>query len=113
MRRLSALVALILAAGCYPALALYCGSQLILEGMSKLQVLQRCGEPSYHESWPIYDQMKISDPRSTSSGTVVIIATPVGVMDHWIYNWGPGSFMQRLIFQNGALVSIGSLGYGQ
>jgi len=98
------------------ALAMRCGTSLIMEGQSKVEVLQACGEPYYAgarveyrwaPNW--YGPRPLGTPEAYyPSAAVVQVA-----VDEWVYNFGYTQFMQSLIFENGRLVAIRSLGYGQ
>lgn len=35
------------------------------------------------------------------------------VIDEWVYNFGSTQLMPQLLFENGRLISIRSLGYGR
>ncbi len=106
--------------------ALRCGSRLISKGAYKPEVLYKCGEPDFVEEFLLYDTV-ILNPR-TRRRTIhnhrvpmhggyeiphghKLLATPVRAED-WTYNFGPNRLMQRLLFINGKLKKIESIGYG-
>lgn len=33
-------------------------------------------------------------------------------IEEWVYNLGPNQFMQRLVFEDGVLITVRDLGYG-
>lgn len=77
--------------------ALRCGNSLINEGAWPVEVEEDCGLPDY----------RVEYPTTTLPGLGV-----VQTEEHWYYNPGPQSFIRRLIFRNGKLVRVDSLGYG-
>lgn len=77
--------------------ALRCGSALVSEGDWPLEVEERCGAPDYVAEYP----------TATIPGLGV-----VQTEEHWYYNRGPRQFVQRLVFRNGKLSGVESLGYG-
>ncbi|WP_336366078.1 DUF2845 domain-containing protein [Marinobacter sp. C2H3] len=77
--------------------ALRCGSSLVSEGDWPVEVEERCGKPDYVATYP----------TATLPGLGVVQSE-----EHWYYNPGPQRFIRRLVFRNGSLVRIDSLGYG-
>jgi len=102
---------LMLLLGSAPAWALRCDSRLVLEGDYKLQVLQKCGEPDYRESRVEYRLTRLRGSGLNQPGLDQEVQQPV-VIDEWTYDFGPHRFMQLLIFENGRLVRIKDLDYG-
>ena len=94
MTRLSPLLAILLL-GSGNALALRCGSHLVAEGDTKLQVLGACGEPDYKE-WIGY--------REIGPDTVRI--------ESWFYDFGSLRFTQTLTFHGSRLIRIEAGDYG-
>ncbi len=99
-----------------PAGAMYCGVNVINEGLSKFEVLQRCGPPAYSDT--VYEA-RLAIPNTTIPRPLVgsTLASPYPglqqvAVDEWVYNFGPTQFMPQLIFENGRLIEIRSLGYG-
>ncbi len=86
-----------------PAHAFTCGGSIISEGLTKIEVLMKCGEPASRNS----REEQISEKVDNTTR----IKTTVGV-EEWIYNFGPQSFLQILTFRDGKLVAINSGGYG-
>lgn len=99
------------------AYALRCGTEVVSEKDRKFEVVRKCGDPISVESWTVYEVIpnqfghqrfrhrRRHDP--TPGETVV----PV-LVEEWVYNFGPHRLMHLLRFENGALVKIGTLGYG-
>ncbi len=76
---------------------LRCGSSLVSNGAWPIEVEERCGPPDYVAEYP----------SATVPGLGVVQTEA-----HWYYNHGPQRFMQRLIFRNGKLARVDTLGYG-
>lgn len=76
---------------------LRCGNSLVSEGDWPAEVEQRCGTPDYIANYP----------TATVPGLGV-----VGTEEHWYYNPGPQRFVKRLVFKNGTLAQVESMGYG-
>jgi len=91
-----------------PAHALRCGARLITEGDTRLEVRERCGEPTQMDQWTEEQTVTVHDDsvnlRRRREVTVQV--------EEWIYNFGPQRFMQRLLFHDGKLVDIEALGRG-
>ena len=107
MKKLLAFL-VILALSMGEAYALRCGNKLVSEGDTKIELLQKCGEPTYithrKERFPIrfYDY-HLNDHR---------LSYEIVYVEEWIYNFGPNRFMQSIIFRDGRISKIESLGYG-
>ena len=91
-----------------PAHALRCGTRLVSEGEIRLEVRHKCGEPAQINRW---DEERTLSIRSDDHG-VIRKRTVIIQVEEWIYNFGPNRFMQRLLFEEGKLVDIESLGRG-
>jgi len=83
-----------------PASALRCSGKIIDNGNTKEEVREFCGEPTC-----------IRKP-----GTVFVkksgIYVPMAADVEWVYNFGPGQFIQLIRFYYGKVVFIQSAGYG-
>ncbi|RBP30652.1 uncharacterized protein DUF2845 [Marinobacter pelagius] len=77
--------------------ALRCGSSLVNDGAWPIEVEESCGPPNYVAEYP----------SATVPGLGVVQTEA-----HWYYNHGPQRFMQRLVFRNGKLARVDTLGYG-
>lgn len=96
-----------------PAWALYCGTQLVLEGQYQLEVLQRCGPPNWQNQRLEYRSVMTGNRFLTMNPPLLHLQQAVPVyIDEWIYNFGPNSLMQVLVFVNGRLEQTKYLGYG-
>ena len=92
-----------------PAYAFRCGNKLVLEGDTRSEVRQKCGEPIEVTRTSILRRPVYwfhGRPIEVSSDLVEV---PV---EMWLYNLGPSKLMQRLRFEDGELIEIESLGYG-
>lgn len=92
-----------------PAYAFRCGNKLVLEGDTRTEVRQKCGEPV-----EITRKTILRTPVYWWNGTPIQISTdlvevPVEI---WLYNLGPNQLMRRLRFEDGQLMEIETLGYG-
>lgn len=107
----------ILAASVAPASALRCGARLVTEGQSKFEVLQLCGQPAFTDGHVEYrpgmsnplgprplDRLEPSYPFATVREVSV---------EEWVYNFGSTQLMSSLVFEDGRLVKIRTLGYGR
>jgi hypothetical protein len=92
--------------------AFYCGHDLVMEGDYKLQVLQRCGEPTYAQHRVEYRTVVIRGSGIYQPGLDIIRQEPVEI-DEWTYDFGPHRIMKGLYFENGRLLTIKELGYGR
>ncbi len=105
VRLLSLFVLLALA---LPSYGFRCGTHLIARGDHYGDVLNKCGEPTFEESWIenryINTQPHPLLPAERTTGGVVIRL--------WTYNRGSRSFIRQLRFENGILKRIDTLKYG-
>lgn len=74
-----------------------CGSDLISTGDWPVEVREVCGEPDYVATYP----------QQVLDGIGL-----VRELQHWYYNPGAREFIRRLVFRDGELRRIDSLGYG-
>ena len=83
-----------------------CGSDLVLEGDRKIEVLAACGEPATIDVWE--ETKRVRDYRW---GRFWNLWETV-VIEEWTYNFGPSRFIQTVRFENGRVVRVESGGYG-
>ena len=92
--------------------ALRCGSDLVLKGDRKIEVLKSCGEPDFIEEWEEETVTHVTDVRDTVKGDLLIgRKTRLGRsnIEHiaeWTYNFGSRRFIRYLTFVNGKLKKI-------
>ncbi|QOC22094.1 DUF2845 domain-containing protein [Wenzhouxiangella sp. AB-CW3] len=81
--------------------SLHCGSRLVRAGDPIWQVARQCPEPFWRES---YDRASGADRRGR----------PLAMqrVEIWTLNFGQRRFMRQLVFVDGRLSRIDSLGYG-
>lgn len=106
----------------HPANGLRCGSDLVSVGDYKFEIRAKCGEPVDVEQWTEYRVVPgpfSTDPPPVLRGSPSYRYPPVYEkayipvhIEQWIYNFGPHRLMQQLLFENGRLIDIRSLGYG-
>ncbi|MBW7469509.1 DUF2845 domain-containing protein [Marinobacter sp. M216] len=77
--------------------ALRCGASLVSDGAWPIEVEERCGPPDYVAEYP-----------SATVPGLGVVQTEM----HWYYNPGPQRFIRLLVFRNGRLARVESLGYG-
>lgn len=98
------------------AFAMRCGTSLVVEGQSKFDVLQRCGQPAYTDSRLEYRWAPGwygARPLGTPEGYYPPGSVRQVIIDEWVYNFGSTQLMPSLIFEDGRLITIRSLGYGR
>ena len=120
MRTMAALCVLALAfilSAPEEAFAVRCGNKLLSIGDTKAEVIRKCGQPTWQDSWQEERIERVfAKPYSLKgpfSGTRVPLATVVHVtLDEWVYNFGPSYFMRTLRFENNRLTEIETGDYG-
>jgi len=80
------------------AQSLKCGNDFTQLGMSKLDVLQKCGQPLATDSF-----CKPADPARPPAQNA---AAPCEKVEELLYNPGYGQFMTVLRFESGALKEV-------
>ncbi|MBK8068313.1 MAG: DUF2845 domain-containing protein [Rhodanobacteraceae bacterium] len=90
-------IALILLAFTAPAHALRCGNQLVMEGMTRHEVRERCGNPddTSRRFETVY--------RQTEQHEAVAIEIEI---EEWFYDFGSNRLDRRVIFVNGRVHEI-------
>jgi len=97
-----------------PSFAFRCGTRLVSEGDSKYEVIHKCGEPDYVESWEEeriqrdFGLRREYDPenrRYTWNREPFLVKEKVRI-EEWTYNLGSTQFMRYLRFENGILTKI-------
>jgi hypothetical protein len=101
--------------------AFRCGTHLVSDGDTRAEVIQKCGEPTFVDSWEEelvqrdFGAVRNSDPRT---GRYERYREPFLVkiqvkIELWTYNLGPTQFTRYLRFENGILkeITTGAKGY--
>jgi hypothetical protein len=108
-----------------PGFAFRCNGRIISAGDTKFDVLQKCGEPTFKDSWVenriSRDLYRDILPRNEKGSKrelerkdyrEPLFVEEYVVIDEWIYNLGPTRFVRYLTFENGKLVRIRTGEYG-
>ncbi len=88
--------------GIRPVYALRCASQIVSEGNTTTQVLEKCGEPRLKNT----EQKEILEPIGNDFRKTFV------PLEYWVYDFGPSRLIQILEFQKDRLVKIESADYG-
>ncbi len=97
------------------AYALRCGTHLIEKGDGFSRVSKYCGEPTSVQSRSIFRTRGGSQQLPSDSIAFVEVYEQVSVeveVEEWEYNFGPRRLSRRIIFEDGRVFKIQSLGYG-
>jgi hypothetical protein len=81
-----------------------CGDRIISTGDTKGEVLAKCGEPFYRNS---YDEELREQFDEIHSRRVVV------TVEEWTYNFGPQRFLRIITFRNGKVVDVRTGQYGR
>lgn len=98
------------------ALALRCQGRVVSLGDTRYEVLSKCGPPSYAE-------VRYEDRLGVAGGRLYLYdplerrysrpwVLEQVIIEEWIYNFGPHSFIYHLRFENGVLDLIRTGDYG-
>lgn len=101
--------------------AFRCGTALVNLGDRIPEVIQKCGEPDYIDSWQEerisrdYSSPREFDPKTYyyRRNRKPLLVKEFVTIDIWTYNLGPNRFIRYLTFENGILTEIttGDRGY--
>ncbi|MCG6940350.1 MAG: DUF2845 domain-containing protein [Thiohalocapsa sp.] len=91
-----------------PAYALRCGTAVVSEGDSTMNLLRFCGQPTMKER---QDRRILTRSYDAVRGIYVddYVTVPSEI---WTYNFGPRRFVQRITIEDGKIKQIESAGYG-
>ena len=89
--------------------AMRCGSRLIRDGTTQIEVRDLCGEPNDVQSHYILRRPTYFVGGRYHSFGDQMVEVPVEV---WTYNFGPYKLMRRIRFVDGLVDEIETLGYG-
>jgi len=96
-----------------PALAFYCGNQIVAKGDAAEDVLKKCGEPAKKNQW---DEIGIRRVKTMVSVRPPAYKYVEGLVqlhyESWLYNFGPQALKQKVFFLNGVVEKISDEGYG-
>jgi len=87
-----------------------CTDAVFHEGEGIYEVLARCGEPAFREVRVDVQTRVLGDGPAPALVEAASVAVEV-----WTYDFGPGSFVRHLLFEDGKLarVETGSYGYAR
>lgn len=88
-----------------------CADPVFREGESPYEVLSRCGEPVFRE---VRVDVRTRVVRDEPAGAAQADSASV-IVEVWTYDFGPGTFVRHLTFEDARLVRIetGSYGYAR
>jgi hypothetical protein len=91
--------------------ALTCRNRLVTVGDPMARVLSLCGEPTTVSERVVHRQREVH--RVVRPGVVVTDTISVAVtLTEWVYDFGPTRLMRQLVFEDGTVRVIDTLGYG-
>jgi hypothetical protein len=105
-----ALIVLPLLGSWQSAEALRCENRLVSSGDSPVEVLEKCGPPTWQQFRE--EEIEIFEPFFVDGKRVLVarrITVPVEV---WTYNFGPHALIYVLTFRKDRIVDIRTRGYG-
>jgi len=88
--------------------AVDCDGGVVFMGQNAVDLLAKCGEPSFREE---RDEERSTVVFDSSQQLTEVHTTRVHVA-RWTYDFGPTRFLQSVILENGRIVSIQRGGYG-
>ena len=99
------------------ASAFRCGNRLVATGDSKYDVLWKCGDPAWVESWvenrvEPYSIQPFPDGRRLYLQNPTFAVVSFVAVEQWTYDFGPNQFIRVLFFENNRLMRIETGGYG-
>lgn len=86
-----------------------CGQRLVVDGTTRDQVATWCGEPTEVLQRTVLRPPIVwyyGRPVNVGGGQIEVL------VETWIYNLGPNKLMRRVIFEDGLVVEVETLGYG-
>lgn len=88
-----------------------CAEPAFHEGESTYEVLARCGEPAFRDAREEVRARAVGDPHAG----IVAVESASTLVEVWTYDFGPGSFVRYLVFEDGRLLRVdtGSHGYAR
>lgn len=108
--------ALMLGAGDAAAEGMRCGNRLVSKGDSTYEVRSRCGEPREAtrrvETRSERRRVRVPCGRGEARCDRVQEVTVDVVIDEWVYDFGPQTFVRYLTFVDGKLFRVNTGSYG-
>jgi hypothetical protein len=127
MKRICMLAAccavLLVSTGSASADNFWCKGKLISPGLTKYEILSRCGEPDYKDYRyekrikrdyyrNLFPSAEIYRYREREKYREPLFVDEEVLIEEWTYNLGPTRFIRYLIFENSRLVDILTGDYG-
>jgi hypothetical protein len=107
----SALVATLALLWGSTAEAMHCRNRVVNVGDSAARVLALCGEPTQLVE-RVEQRTRYVQRRGRRGVLVAESVTVEVVIQQWVYDYGPTRLMRELVFEEGQLRSLRTLGYG-
>lgn len=112
---LAALVSLVVVGVCQEARAdetMRCPTgRLVRVGDRMLELAQSCGAPDRSDRRTAYRTIEDAVHRGAQAHEERLVVEVR--IDEWLYDMGPGRLVRRLVFENGRLARIDTLGRGR
>lgn len=86
--------------------AMRCGNDLVFAGDHLVDVLNKCGEPAFST-----ERSELLVTQVHHQLVAAGVVKPV-VITEWVYDLGPNQFMRLVMFRNGLVQGIRTLGHG-
>jgi hypothetical protein len=100
-----------------------CGTEVVTEGDTTVEVISTCGEPQYVDSWveerikrDFFPYSSYNSPYSSNFNSdrysnrnayrQPFLVKEQVVIERWTYSFGSNRFIHYLFFENGVLVQI-------
>jgi Protein of unknown function (DUF2845) len=94
-----------------PPASIRCGSRLVSVGDAKLDLLGRCGPPTYSDAREVErNRLRVDGARHASD--VAATSEVILTVEEWTYDFGPSALVQFVTLEGGRIVWIESGGYG-
>lgn len=87
--------------------AMRCGNDLVFEGDHLVDVLNKCGEPVF-----VTERSELLVTQVHHQLVAAGVVKPI-VITEWVYDRGPNQFLRLVMFRNGVVKEIRTLGYGR
>ena len=88
--------------------AFKCGQELVTRGDDKMEVLLKCGEPSFSELTSLESGRRYGEDLRFGTNS----RRTTYFVEKWYYNCGPHNFIRILTFRNGRIRNIETGFYG-
>jgi hypothetical protein len=93
--------------------SLRCARGVVSEGDARIDLLGKCGTPDLRERRLVQGWGVATTGRMGADGRIIAGRTTDVVVEEWTYDFGPSMFSYLVTLENGRIVRIDRLGYGQ